>query len=138
MSDPYVYDAATFLTQFRTDFPEFADPTIYSDAMINKWSGVADKRLTVRRWGDLLLEGLQFFTAHFVAVQSMNVAAAAIPGATPGTGTQVIGNQSVGGVSVNLDTQASIENNGGFWNETSYGRTYLRLARLVGTGGAFV
>ena len=126
------------LTVFRASFPEFADLVKYPDTLVTFWSGIGDAMLNTDRWGDVRDQGLKLFTAHQIVLATMNQAAGAIPGGAPGTGTGVISNQSVGGVSVGIDTQASIESYAGHSNETNYGRQFIRLAKMVGMGGAQV
>ena len=131
-----VFNPVSFnIDQFRLDFPEFASTTKYTDAMITFWGTVGDLQLNANRWGSLRLYGLQLFVAHNVTLQAMDVASAAIPGGAPGTATGLISNQNAGSVSVGIDTQASIEDAGGNYNLTSYGRSFLRMARMMGIGG---
>ena len=126
------------LTVFRTTFPEFSDDTRYPSTLITFWASIGDTMLNTDRWGDIRDQGLQLYVAHEITLSVMNQAAGAIPGGAPGTGTGVISNQSVGGVSVGIDTQASIESYAGHYNETNYGRQFIRLAKMVGMGGAQV
>ena len=68
---------------FRADFPEFSNTTTYSDSLINFWLGIGVLRLNAGRWGALLNQGLELFTAHFISISAMNqlsVAAGGIPG----------------------------------------------------------
>ena len=125
------------IAAFRANFPEFADDTKYTDAIITFWEGIADKRLNILKWGDLIDEGLQLYTAHHIVLATMNIADVAA-GADPGKSSGVISSQSVGGVSVSVDTGASLETNAGYWNETSYGRQFYRLIQTVAAGGAFI
>ena len=46
--------------------------------------------------------------------------------------------KGVGDVSVSLDNQSVIEERGGDYNLTRYGRLFIRLARQMGIGGAVV
>jgi hypothetical protein len=127
------------IQQFRIDFPEFASDTKYPDTMITFWSGIGDKLLNVTRWDlfQLRTEGLSLFTAHQITLAAMNVDDASAD-IDPGRSTAVITSENAGGVSVSMDTAASLEEAAGHYNETLYGRQFLRLSRLVGTGGAFV
>lgn len=124
------------ITTFRTNFPEFTSATVYPDQVITFWSGLADKMLTVERWGDFLTEGLQLLTAHLLVLATLNSTTPA--GTVPGRSTGLLSSQGVGGVSVSFDNAASLIEGGGHYNETIYGRQFLSLARIVGTGGAYV
>lgn len=123
------------IAQFREDFPEFADVTVYPDATVTFWSGIGEKMLIATRWADLYAYGLELFTAHQLALAANDQKTVAM-GGTPGQATEVKSGKSVGGVSVSLDTAASIELNAGHWNLTTYGRQFIRLARIAGMGGA--
>lgn len=125
------------IATFRTNFPEFTDETKYPDSMVSFWEGIADKRLNTLKWDTLLDEGLQLYTAHHLVISAMNVADVAL-GADPGKSTGVVGSQSVGGVSVSIDTGASLETDAGYWNETTYGKMFYRLMRTVAAGGTFI
>ncbi len=125
------------IATFRVNFPEFTDETKYPDSMVSFWEGIADKRLNLLKWGDLLDEGLQLYTAHHLVIAAMNVVDVAL-GADPGKSTGVVGSQSVGGVSVSIDTGASLETDAGYWNETIYGKMFYRLMRTIAAGGAFI
>jgi hypothetical protein len=126
------------LTVFRTNFPEFADQSVYPLTLIIFWAGIGDTMLNTDRWGDIRDQGLQLYVAHEITLSVRNQSVGAIPGGAPGLGAGVISNISVGGISVGIDTQASIESYSGHYNETNYGRQFIRLAKMVGMGGAQV
>lgn len=123
------------IAQFRQDFPEFSDGAVYTDASITFWANVADSLLNANRWGDLLLFGTELFVAHNIVLEEIDKTAADNAGGIPGMDSGVISSKSAGSVSVSMDTQASIENEGGNYNLTTYGTRFLRLARLKGIGG---
>ncbi|MCE5304346.1 DUF4054 domain-containing protein [bacterium] len=127
------------ILQFRTDFPEFAStsPEIFTDAQISFWSGIADLRLDSTRWGDLRDYGIELFTAHNLILSKNDQAAIAL-GNYSGQANSLKSNKSVGDVSVGLDNQSIMEEKGGDYNLTRYGRLFLRLARQIGIGGAVV
>ena len=122
---------------FRANFPEFSDETKYPDSIITFWSGIAEKRLNFIKWGTLRDEGLQLYTAHHVVLAAINVADVAV-GGDPGKATSIISSQSVGGVSVSVDTNSSLETDAGYWNETMYGKMFYRLIRTMVVGAAFI
>jgi len=49
-----------------------------------------------------------------------------------------VASEGVSGASASVDVQVSSEEVGGHYNETVYGRQFLRLIKLKGMGGAFV
>lgn len=117
------------LAAFRAHFPEFADDTAYPNALVAFWSGLVEKRLPPLRWGELYAQGVELACAHYVAVATAN---AVSPGQAQGLQTS----KAVGDVSASYDVAAIAEQGGGHWNQTSYGRQFLELARTVGIGGA--
>jgi hypothetical protein len=127
------------IEQFREDFPEFlsTSPQVYSDSLITFWAGIGDLQLNEKRWGDFRPYGMELFVAHHItiAIADQN---AVLLGGMPGQATTLKSNKSVGDVSVGIDTGASLESKGGNFNLTSYGREFIRLARIVGSGGAVV
>lgn len=121
------------VAQFRTDFPEFADAARYTPTMINFWSGIGEKVISNDRWGGLFTQGLELFTAHNIVLAAGNKSAAA-SGSAPGQANGVVTAKKVGDVGVNYDNNTSMELDAGHWNQTTYGRQYIRLARLIGQG----
>lgn len=121
------FDAA----QFRVNFPEFADETDYPEGMVSFWSGFAVKRLNSERWGELLEEGWQLLTAHYISLAKQNAEEGIVPGSVGG----LLSSESAGPVSYSRDTQASIVEGGGNFNLTTYGTMFLEIARIVGMGG---
>jgi len=120
------------VAEFIEAFPEFADESAYGTMRF--WADVADKRLNVNRWGELLQQGIYLFVAHNIALsRQAQDAADRDSGVTQSTG--LIASKSVGGVSVSYDTNASLLRDAGNFNMTRYGRDFLQLARIVGIGG---
>jgi len=123
-------DAATF----RQHFPEFADTTVYPTGTIDFYLGIGRSLLNADRWGETLDYGLELFTAHHLAIVAKDRAAAAGGGA-PGAMQGVLTSKTVDKVSASYDSASISLENGGFWNMTSYGLRFLRLARMMGAGG---
>jgi hypothetical protein len=130
----------TWNDQFRADFPEFGhtSPETFTDESITFWYGVADKLLNVVRWGDLLTIGQQLFVAHNITLAYNNEQDFALGDKSGMSAGLVASNQSVGDVQVAYDLSIATEQDGGEYNSTIYGRKYIRLARMVGTGGYYV
>lgn len=122
------------VAQLRTDFPEFADGSVYPDPTVNFWLGVAAITLPADRWDTLLGIGTELFTAHHLVVSAGAAEDNAI-GSTPGEVTGPTASKSVDKVSVSYDTGALALENGGFWNLSVYGIQFLQFARMVGAGG---
>jgi hypothetical protein len=121
------------VAKFRTDFPEFADATRYTPAMLTFWSGMGEKLISSDKFGDLFTQAVELFTAHNAVLAAGNKSATA-SGALPGQAGGVVASKAVGSVNVSYDTTAAMETNAGHWNQTTYGRQYIRLARLIGQG----
>ncbi len=131
MTFPPVLDVATF----RILRPGLNDPQGYPDALIQHYLTLGAAVFNTPRWADYYTEGLCDWTAHYVVVQKRNAEALA-RGAVSGNAIGRITSKSVGGVSVNYDVSGTTEEDGGQWNTTTYGSALLRMARMVGAGGA--
>ena len=114
----------TFLANFRTLFPEFADTAAFPDATIQMWIIVGEAQMDVTRWGDLYEHGSMLFIAHNLKL--------VVDGGNAGGGA--VSSKTVGSVSVSYDTSQSMLPNAGHWNQTMYGRQFAQLARLIGGG----
>ena len=121
------------VAKFRTDFPEFADASRYTPAMLAFWSGIGEKVVSADRFGDLYSGAIELFTAHNCVLAAGNKTAAA-NGSIPGSAGGVVQSKAVGSVNVSYDTASAMELDAGHWNQTTYGRQYIRLARLIGQG----
>lgn len=121
------------VAQFRTDFPEFADVTVYPDATFTLWYGVATKLLNADRWGTLLDIGSELYVAHQLVLEARAFAEASA-GAVPGSSVGPINSKSVDKVSIGYDTSSGTESDVGHWNLTIYGTRFIRLAKMMGMG----
>jgi hypothetical protein len=121
------------VAKFRTDFPEFADASRYTPTMLNFWSGIGEKVISVDRFGDLYVSALELFTAHNAVFAAGNKTAAA-SGSLPGSANSIVQSKAVGSVHVAYENASAMELDAGHWNQTTYGRQYIRLARLIGQG----
>jgi hypothetical protein len=118
---------------FRSHFPEFTDETLYPDAQIVFWSGIGTARLNVIRWDTLLTHGIELLTAHYLVIAVRN-AKSADGGNIPG-GAAGVSNKAIGGASIGYDTAATNLEDAGNFNLTTYGREFIKLARIVGIAG---
>jgi hypothetical protein len=118
---------------FRTDFPEFADIAIFPSSALTFWSNLGEQLISADRFGGTFTQAVELFTAHNIVLAAGNVSSAAaggVPGQTGGT----VSSKAVGSVSISYDTASAMETGSGHWNQTIYGRQYIRLARLIGQG----
>lgn len=122
------------ITAFRAAFPELADTTKYTDAMITFWASIGDILLNELRWDTLLTQGLWLYVAHNITLQAQDITSSAT-GRTPGMTAGVITNKSVGGVNVSYDASSVFFELAGNYNMTKYGRDFWQLMQIVGTGG---
>lgn len=120
--------------QFRKDFPEFTDTMKYPDAMLDFWGVVAEQQVNACVWKKLTLQGIELYVAHEITIAAQSVAAANI-GGTPGQAPGIANSKTVGSVSVGYDASTTTEKDAGWWNKTTYGQQFIRLARIFGAGG---
>lgn len=122
------------IEQFRRDFPEFTDASVYPDAQVQFWMTLAKRLVNETRWGDLTSQGIELATAHYLVLARRNQRVAEKGGIAGGqVGPE--SSKSVDKVSVSYDTAAARLDGGGAWNLTTYGIQYLNLCRLFGAGG---
>ncbi|NML34943.1 DUF4054 domain-containing protein [Paraburkholderia sp. G-4-1-8] len=121
-------------SQLRSDFPEFADVTIYPDSLVNMWLTVANSLVNPIRWAELTDLGIELAACHHLAISAKDQLAASV-GGVPGEVKGPTASKSVDKVSVSYDTSAVTLTDAGFWNMTSYGTRFLGLARMFGAGG---
>lgn len=120
-------------TKFRIDYPEFSDVGRYTDSMLEHWSFLGKDFISFRRWKHVYQKGLQLFVAHFLALQERDKLTAKV-GGIPGGSAGVVSSKQARFVSANYETQSTMESPAGHWNQTSYGRIYIHMARLIGAG----
>jgi|WetSurMetagenome_2_1015567.scaffolds.fasta_scaffold218219_2 hypothetical protein len=119
--------------QFRVDYPEFAGTTVYTNSQLTYYFNLAYQLLNASRWGQTLDVGAELFVAHHITMEARSMAESA-NGGMPGQDPGLVASKSVDKVSVSFDTGAIAEKDGGHWNQTLYGRRFLRLVRMFGAG----
>ncbi|MBN3848629.1 DUF4054 domain-containing protein [Paraburkholderia sp. Ac-20342] len=124
----------TNTAQFRSDFPEFSDTTVYPDSSVTLWMTVATSLVNARRWMELTDIGIELVTAHHL-VLSKRDQDASDAGGTPGEIKGPTMSKSVDKVSVGYDSGAATLTDAGFWNLTTYGVRFYTLALSMGAGG---
>lgn len=118
---------------FRAAFPEFTSTTKYTETSITFWASVAEQQVRKAVWGNLWCQGVQLYVAHEITLAAQNAASAAA-GGTPGQQGGIANSKTVGSMSVGYDSSTSTEKDAGWWNLTTYGKQFIRLARIFGAG----
>jgi hypothetical protein len=59
---------------------------------------------------------------------------AGVIGGVPGGNSGPASSKTVGSVTVAYDTAQTAEKDAGYWNLTTYGKQFIRLARMFGAG----
>lgn len=121
------------IAQFRTDFPEFASTSAFPDSQVTFWSGMGEKLIDSSRFGTLYTEAVELFTAHNLVLARQSQVAVST-GGLPGGNAGAVASKAVGSANVSYDAAGSMEINAGHWNQTTYGRQYIHLVRLIGQG----
>jgi hypothetical protein len=117
------------VTQFQTDRPEFSNETAYPVPIVTRYLTIAQNQLDPCKWADLLVEGIELYACHMLALYKRNQQ----PNAQGTSG--LILSKTLGRGSMDFDTSAVTLKDGGPWNLTTYGTQLLYWARLVGMGG---
>lgn len=118
---------------FRAQFPEFADSVVYPDAMLIFWAELAEMQVPSTIWKNAWQKGVSLYVAHEAVLAAQN-AKASVVGGTPGGSGGIANSKTVGSVSVSYDATSTTEKDAGYWNLTTYGKQFIRLARLFGAG----
>ena len=122
--------------QFRTDFPEFADTTLYPDPTVNYYIAEAGLMLNPGRWGTMLTNATELYVAHFLTIRGAALQEAAT-GAVPGQSRGPIQSERVDKVGASY-TADGFEVGAGQWNLSVYGTRLYRLIGIFGAGGGQV
>lgn len=93
------------VSDFRRDFPQFADPAKYPEAQIQFRLNLADELLSENVTGKKLFPYFAgLFVAHYMTLWA-------------------------------ADTSATLNPDAGFWNNTRYGAEFYQLITMFGAGG---
>ena len=123
---------------FTAAFPEFANAAVYPQAAFDFFASRSCGDYECGNWGALYNFGYQYYIAHCLMLYKRRNDAAilkAYPGLAKGVLLLVNHRDRF---RISYDTQASIEDRGGMYNETEYGKIFLRKARLVGAGPRYI
>lgn len=121
------------VSQFRTDFPEFADAAVYPDPAFAFWYAIALKFVSATRWASLQDLGSELYVAHQLVLEA-RAKAEGDNGVPPGGQVGPLASKSVDKASSSYDTSSGIEVGAGHWNLTIYGTRFIRIAKMVGVG----
>ena len=124
--------AALTLTEFRAAMPAFSDPAKYDDPAVTMYLTAADQ-MVGEQWDTMRPLGMQLWVAHHLSIDA-TANAEAEAGAIPGQRAGSIASEGGDSVNVSFDTSGSAEADAGHWNQTTYGRRFIRFARMFGAG----
>ena len=119
---------------FRTQFPEFSDTVKYPTQMITFWAGLAEAQVRQCVWQLQWTTGVSLYVAHEITIAAQNSLTASV-GGTPGTFGGIANTKTVGSATIGYDSQSTSEKDAGWYNKTTYGQQFIRLARIFGSGG---
>lgn len=122
------------VSDFRRDFPQFADTTKYPDPVIQFRLNLADTLIDGSAMGDMLPYLVELFVAHYMVLYAADSASEAVGGAG-GASSGVVASKSVDKVSVSYDNSSTLNADAGFWNYSRYGAEFYQMLMLFGYGG---
>ncbi|EIC3241232.1 TPA: DUF4054 domain-containing protein [Escherichia coli] len=123
------------VSDFRRDFPQFADPARYPESQIQFRLNLADVLLSENVTGKALFPYfVELFIAHYMTLWAAD-SRAMLAGGAGGSTNGVQSSKSVDKVSVSYDTSATLNPDAGFWNTTRYGAEFWQYLMLAGAGG---
>jgi len=122
------------VSDFRRDFPQFADTTKYPDPVIQFRLNLADTLIDGSAMGDMFPYMVELFVAHYMVLYAADSASEAVGGAG-GASSGVVASKSVDKVSVSYDNSSTLNADAGFWNYSRYGAEFYQMLMLFGYGG---
>ncbi|WP_054688026.1 DUF4054 domain-containing protein [Pantoea stewartii] len=120
--------------QFRTDFPQFNNSTLYPDTQVQFRLNLAEIQLDQNRLGRLFPYLVELFVAHYLTLQAGDNRSAAL-GRAGGSSSGIVSSKSVDKVSVSYDNASTLNPAAGFWNNTRYGAEFYQTICMFGAGG---
>ncbi|SFN48523.1 Protein of unknown function [Izhakiella capsodis] len=120
--------------QFRTDFPQFNNSTLYPDTQVQFRLNLADIQLDQNRLGRTFPYMVELFVAHYLTLQAGDNRSAAL-GRAGGSSSGIVSAKSVDKVSVSYDNSSTLNPAAGFWNNTRYGTEFWQTICMFGAGG---
>ncbi|MBP2155752.1 DUF4054 domain-containing protein [Erwinia rhapontici] len=122
------------VSDFRRDFPQFADETKFPDPVIQFRLNLADTLIDGSAMGDMFPYLAELFVAHYMVLYAADKASGAVGGAGGAT-SGVVASKSVDKVSVSYDNSSTLNADAGFWNFSRYGAEFYQMLMLFGCGG---
>jgi hypothetical protein len=101
--------------------------------MVTFWATFAEAQVRQCVWKSQWQMGVQLFVAHEITLAAQNQKASQV-GGSPGQQGGIANQKTVGSVSVGYDSTATSERDAGYWNLTTYGKQFIRFARMFGSG----
>lgn len=120
--------------EFRTTFPEFGDADTFPDLMILPRLVVSTSLVDPCRWGEVYDYGRYLLAAHRVTIGKRN-SDVAEAGGTPGQASGMLSGKTLDKASMTFDTGSVAEEGAGWYNLTTYGQEWWKLAQMFGAGG---
>lgn len=122
------------VSDFRRDFPQFADEMKYPDPIIQFRLNLADTLIDGSAMGDMFSYLAELFVAHYMVLYAADKASGTVGGAGGAT-SGVVASKSVDKVSVSYDNSSTMNADAGFWNFSRYGAEFYQMLMLFGYGG---
>lgn len=121
------------VSAFRKEFPEFGDTTVYPTPQIDFWATLAEQQVLACVWKNSRDTGIKLYVAHEITLAAQSAKSAKF-GGVPGTQGGIANTKTVGSATVGYDAATTTEKDAGYWNLTTYGKQFIRLARIFGAG----
>ena len=91
------------------------------------------KQVDCRVWKNETQLGINLYVAHEITLEAQSIASAKV-GGVPGQQAGQANTKTVGSVTIGYDSVSASERDAGWWNLTTYGKQFIRLARIFGVG----
>lgn len=121
--------------QLREAFPEFASSERFPTSTLQLWLTTGYLFLNADRWGAAIDLGVQLFAMHNATIERRDLDSVIFPNGVPGEDVGPVNSKSVDKVSLGFDVQGAIDENSGHWALSTYGTRFIRIARMMGSGG---
>lgn len=119
----------TLLARFREFFPEFTE-SAYPDQRVLLYLDIGKALVSADKWGDTYAYGVSLVAAHHLSLAGKVGA----DGKVDANFDAQIASKSVGSVSVSYSVPVGAQNNTSVFASTGYGREYLSLVKVFGSG----
>lgn len=120
------------VASFRSNLPEFADATVYTDASIQRFITLAANFINPNQWGTIADYGTELWVAHNIAIAADKIKTGDVISLGAPTVEKHVGEV---GYSQNPGLLIQGQEDIGLYAKTTYGIQFWQLMKLVGTGG---